>query len=58
MLAGADPEFLREDWDLVITQAEIIINLLKAGRDGKSAYETLYKKRYDWIEHPIIPLLV
>jgi len=53
MLAGADPDFRREDWDLMTGQAELILNLLRAGRDGKSAYETLYKKKYDWIEHPM-----
>jgi len=53
MLAGTDIDFKREDWDLVLYQAEDLINLMREGREGKSAYETFYKRKYQWEEHPM-----
>jgi len=53
MLAGTDVNFERENWDLVLLQAEDLINLMREGREGKSAYETFYKRKYQWDEHPM-----
>lgn len=55
-LATCDPAFPMRAWDLLIPQAELTLNLLRAARSNPelSAYQMLYGN-YNFNAHPIAP---
>ena len=55
MLSGRDPTCPLAYWNEAVTQAEITLNLMRPGPDGKSAYEAYWKVPYDLAAHPMVP---
>ena len=56
-LCSAHPTFPMAQWDLLIPQTPITLNLLRAYRINPniSAYHGIYGKSFDFLAHPIAP---
>jgi hypothetical protein len=56
-LASIDPEFPINEWDLLLPQSEMTLNLMRPShtRDQSSAYEHLHGKD-DFLRNPIAPI--
>lgn len=55
ILSGRDPTCPLAYWNEAILHAEITINLLRPGPNGKSAYEAYWGIAYDLNAHPLVP---
>jgi hypothetical protein len=57
ILSGLHPSFPMTQWDLLVPQALLTLNLLRAYKlDPKiSAYHGIYGASYDFLAHPIAP---
>ena len=56
-LASVDSTFPMEYWPSLLEQAEITINILRpfADNSNMSAYEGIFKDKYDFLAHPLAP---
>ena len=57
-IATIDPDFPMTQWPKFLLQAELTLNHLRpfADNDKISAYEGIYKSKYDFKAHPIAPI--
>lgn len=57
MLATTHPAFPMSQWDELIPQCELTLNLLRSSSSNPevSAYEAMYGKPYDFVAHPLAP---
>ena len=57
-ISTVDPDFPMNQWNKLITQAEITINHLRpyAGNISISAYEGILGEKYDFEAHPLAPI--
>jgi hypothetical protein len=57
-IATVDPDFPMTQWPKFLVQAELTLNHLRpfADNDKISAYEGIYKSKYDFKAHPIAPI--
>ena len=58
ILAGTDPAFPAHEWDRLISQAELTMQLLlpAPGDDTMSRYELIHGKAYDFYKYPVLPI--
>ncbi len=55
ILSGRDPTCPLNYWNEAIFHAEVTLNLMRPGPNGKSAYEAYWGKPYDLDAYPMVP---
>ena len=55
ILSGRDPTCPLSYWNEAVLHAEITINMMRPGPNGKSAYEAYWGKAYDLNANPLVP---
>jgi hypothetical protein len=55
MLSGRDPTCPLAYWNEAVTMAEVTLNLMRPGPNGKSAYEAYWGRPYDLSANPMVP---
>jgi hypothetical protein len=56
-MAGTNPNFPTDQWDELLPQVEITMNLIRPSSADPliSAYEAVHRHKYDFLAHPLAP---
>jgi hypothetical protein len=55
ILSGRDPSCPLSYWNEAVTHAEVTLNMMRPGPNGKSAYEAYWARPYDLSMNPMVP---